>query len=73
MNPDTEWMQPIRPMRVLFKTSETARHHVYIFAIHIIDEYKMEYMTIDGICISALSKSVMYAETLIDGEWTMLG
>jgi hypothetical protein len=73
MSPDTEWMQPVRPMRVLFKTSETDRHYVYIFAIHIIDEYKMEYMTIDGICISALSKSVMYAEIFIDGEWTMLG
>jgi hypothetical protein len=73
MNPDSEWMQPVRPMRILFKTSETDRHHVHIFAVHIIDEYKMEYMTIDGICISALSKSVMYAETFIDGQWAMLG
>ena len=73
MNPDSEWMQPLRPMRVLFKTSEEDRHYVYIFAIHIIDEYKVEYMTIDGICISALSRSVMYAETLIDGHWLRLG
>jgi hypothetical protein len=73
MNPDTsEWMQPIRPMRVLFKTSETQRHNVYIFAIRTIGE-NMEYLTIDGLFMTAMSKSVMYAETLIDGEWTSLG
>jgi hypothetical protein len=73
MNPDTsEWMQPIRPMRVLFKTSETQRHNVYIFAIRTIGE-NMEYLTIDGLLMTAMSKSVMYAETLIDGQWTSLG
>jgi len=68
----TDWMQPIRPMRVLFKTSETARHHVYIFAVRTIGE-QMEYLTIDGIFISALSKSVMYCETMIENSWTRLG
>ena len=76
MNPDdrptSEWMQPVRPMRVLFKTSETARHHVYIFAVRTIGE-QMEYLTIDGIFISALSKSVNHAETLIENNWTRLG
>jgi hypothetical protein len=73
MSPDTsEWMQPVRPMRVLFKTSETQRHNVYIFALRTIGE-NMEYLTIDGLHITAMSKSVMYAETLIDGQWTSLG
>lgn len=73
MSPEpTEWMQPIRPMRVLFKTSETQRHHVYIFAVRTIGE-KMEYLTIDGLHLTAMSKSVMFAETLIDGKWTSLG
>ena len=73
MSPEpTEWMQPIRPLRVLFKTSETQRHHVYIFAVRTIGE-QMEYLTIDGLNLTAMSKSVMYAETLIDGQWTSLG
>lgn len=73
MSPEpTEWMQPIRPLRVLFKTSETQRHHVYIFAVRTIGE-QMEYLTIDGLNLTAMSKSVMYAESLIDGQWTSLG
>lgn len=73
MSPElSEWMQPIRPMRVLFKTSETQRHHVYIFAVRTIGEL-MEYLTIDGLHLTAMSKSVMFAETLIDKEWTSLG
>jgi hypothetical protein len=76
MNPDdrpiSEWMQPVRPMRVLFKTSETQRHHVHIFAVRTIGE-NMEYLTIDGLYLTAMSKSVMFAETLIDGKWTSLG
>ena len=73
MSPEpTEWMQPIRPMRVLFKTSEENRHYVYIFAVRTIGE-QMEYLTIDGIFIQARSKSVMYAETLIDKQWMKLG
>jgi hypothetical protein len=77
MNPDdrpiSEWMQPIRPLRVLFKTSEEDRHHVYILAVRTIGE-QMEYLTIDGIFINALSRSVMYAETmLVENKWTRLG
>jgi hypothetical protein len=73
MSPEpTEWMQPIRPLRVLFKTSEDSRHHVYIFAVRTIGE-QMEYLSIDGIFISALSKSVNHAETLIENHWTRLG
>jgi hypothetical protein len=73
MSPEhSEWMQPIRPMRVLFKTSEENRHHVYIFAVRTIGE-QMEYLTIDGIFISALSRSVNHAETLIENNWTRLG
>ncbi len=68
----SEWMQPIRPMRVLFKTSEEDRHNVYIFAVRTIGE-QMEYLTIDGIFISALSRSVNHAETLIENNWTRLG
>jgi hypothetical protein len=75
MSPETitsEWMQPVRPMRVLFKTSETIRHHVYIFAVRTIGE-QMEYLTIDGIFMSAMSKSVMYCETMIENNWVRLG
>ena len=76
MNPDdrptSEWMQPVRPLRVLFKTSDTDRYYVYIFAVRTIGEH-MEYLTIDGIFISALSKSVNHAETLIENNWTKLG
>ena len=75
MSPETltsEWMQPVRPMRVLFKTSETNRHHVYIFAVRTVGE-QMEYLTIDGIFMSAMSKSVMYCETMIENNWVRLG
>ena len=73
MSPEhSEWMQPIRPMRILFKTSDEDRHHVYIFAVRTIGE-QMEYLTIDGIFISALSRSVNHAETLIENNWTRLG
>jgi hypothetical protein len=33
----------------------------------------MEYLTIDGIFISALSRSVNHAETMIENNWTRLG
>jgi hypothetical protein len=59
-------------MRILFKTSDEDRHHVYIFAVRTIGE-QMEYLTIDGIFISALSRSVNHAETLIENNWTRLG
>jgi len=75
MSPETvtsEWMQPIRPMRVLFKTSDTIRHHIYVFAVRTIGD-QMEYLSIDGIFIAAQSRSVMYAETLIENNWTRLG
>lgn len=76
MNPDTrpisEWMQPVRPMRVLFKTSDTDRHYLQIFALRTASD-ECEYLTIDGIFIQARSKSIMFAETLIEGKWTRLG
>lgn len=81
MNPDdrpiTDWMQPVRPIRVLFQAGdrEEHRHYIYIFAIR--TKYatasECEYLTIDGIFIDARSKSVMFAETLIDGKWLRLG
>jgi len=76
MNPDTrptsEWMQPIRPIRVLFKTNEENRHYIHIFALRTAGD-ECEYLTIDGIFIQARSKHIMYAETLIDGHWLRLG
>ena len=73
MSPEpTEWMQPIRPLRVLFKTSDEDRHYIYIFAVRTIG-FQMEYLSIDGIFISALSRSVNHAETLIENNWVKLG
>ena len=73
MSPEpTECMQPIRPMRVLFKTSDEDRHYIYIFAVRTIG-FQMEYLSIDGIFISALSRSVNHAETMIENNWTKLG
>ena len=77
MNPDerpiSEWMQPVRPIRILFQAGEVVeRHYIYIFAIRTAGS-ECEYLTIDGIFIQARSKSVMFAETLIDGHWTRLG
>ena len=77
MNPDdrpiSEWMQPVRPIRVLFQAGDPAhRHYIHIFAIRTAGE-ECEYLTIDGIFIQARSKSVMFAETLIDGHWLRLG
>jgi len=76
MNPDTrptsEWMQPIRPIRILFKANEENRYFIHVFALRTAGD-ECEYLTIDGIFIQARSKSVMYAETLIDKEWMKLG
>ena len=76
MNPDTrptsEWMQPIRPIRILFKANEENRYYIHVFAIRTAGD-ECEYLTIDGIFIQARSKNVMFAETLIDKEWTRLG
>ncbi len=76
MNPDTrptsEWMQPVHPIRILFKANEENRYYIYIFALRTAGD-ECEYLTIDGIFIQARSKSVMYAETLIDGNWLRLG
>jgi hypothetical protein len=78
MNPDdrpiSEWMQPVRPIRVLFQAGDNLdhRHWLHIFALRTAGE-ECEYLTIDGIFIQARSKSVMFAETLIDGHWLRLG
>jgi hypothetical protein len=76
MNPDdrptSEWMQPIRPIRILFKANEENRYYIHVFALRTAGD-ECEYLTIDGIFIQARSKSVMYAETLIDGHWLRLG
>ena len=76
MNPDTrptsEWMQPIRPIRILFKANEENRYYIHVFALRTAGD-ECEYLTIDGIFIQARSKSVMFAETLIDKEWMKLG
>jgi hypothetical protein len=76
MSPETvtsEWMQPVRPIRVLFDAGEVVqRHYIHIFAIRTAGS-ECEYLTIDGIFIQARSKSVMFAETLIDGNWVRLG
>ena len=70
--PTSEWMQPIRPIRILFKANEENRYYIHVFAIRTAGD-ECEYLTIDGIFIQARSKSVMFAETLIDKEWTRLG
>lgn len=77
MNPDTrptsEWMQPIRPIRVLFQAGDPEhRYYIYIFALRTAGD-ECEYLTIDGIFIQARSKSCMYAETLVDNHWLRLG
>ncbi len=76
MNPDTrptsEWMQPVRPIRILFKANEENRYYIHVFALRTAGD-ECEYLTIDGIFIQARSKSVMFAETLIDNEWMKLG
>ena len=76
MNPDeypiSEWMQPVRPIRILFKSGEDSRHWIHIFAIRTAGS-ECEYLSIDGIFILARSKSVYFAETLIDGHWLRLG
>ena len=77
MNPDdrptSEWMQPVRPIRVLFQAGDPEhRHYIHIFALRTAGD-ECEYLSIDGIFIHARSKIVMFAETLIDGEWMKLG
>lgn len=78
MNPDdrptSEWMQPIRPLRVLFRTGDDGenRYYLQIFALRTAGD-ECEYLTIDGVFIQARSKSVMFAETLIDGQWLRVG
>ena len=78
MNPDdrpiSEWMQPVRPIRILFQAGreEQIRHYIHIFALRNAGD-ECEYLTIDGIFIQARSKSCMFAETLIDGDWSRVG
>jgi hypothetical protein len=77
MNPDdrpiSEWMQPVRPIRILFQAGGAEhRHYIHIFALRTAGS-ECEYLTSDGIFIQARSKSVMFAETLIDGHWLRLG
>jgi hypothetical protein len=69
----SEWMQPVRPIRVLFQAGDPEhRYYIHIFALRTAGD-ECEYLTIDGIFIQARSKSCMYAETLIDGHWLRLG
>ena len=73
--PTSEWMQPVRPMRILFQSGDLDnpnRHYIHIFALRTKGS-ECEYLSIDGIFIQARSRSVMFAETLIDGNWLRLG
>ena len=73
--PTSEWMQPVRPMRILFQAGDSDnpnRHYIHIFALRTAG-MECEYLSIDGIFIQARSRSVMFAETLIDGHWLRLG
>ena len=77
MNPDhSEWMQPIRPLRISFKlpATDTLKEKtviVQIFAVRTrLDD--TEYLTIDGTFVLSSSKHCLGAETLIDGKWTHL-
>ena len=77
MNPDdrpiSEWMQPVRPIRVLFQAGDAEhRYYIHIFALRTAGD-ECEYLTIDGIFIQARSKYCMFAETLIDGDWSRVG
>ncbi len=72
----TEWMQPVRPMRILFQAGDSDnpnRHYIHIFALRTSLGMHCQYLSIDGIFIEARSRSVMFAETLIDGNWLRLG
>lgn len=82
MSPETtEWMQPIRPLRVNFKLNELAitdtytipakTMTIYVFAVRTVGD-QVEYLTIDGTIILAKAPSLMYAETLIDRDWVHL-
>jgi hypothetical protein len=76
MSPDniSEWMQPIRQIRVLFRDSTNPENswYIYVFAIRTLGD-QMEYLTIDGIFIYANSKSIMFAEVLVESQWQRLG
>jgi hypothetical protein len=61
MNPDdrpiSEWMQPVRPIRVLFQAGDAEhRYYIHIFALRTAGS-ECEYLSIDGIFIQARSKS----------------
>jgi hypothetical protein len=77
MNPDdrpiSEWMQPVRPIRILFKLETRTVGTTSTSSLCVPLASECEYLTIDGIFIQARSKSVMFAETLIDGHWLRPG
>jgi hypothetical protein len=63
-----EFMQPVRPLRIVRKLSD--RHiTLQVFAV-CVDDLQVKYLTIDGMFYE--QKTISFAETFIDGEWVAI-
>ena len=71
----TEWMQPIRTMRIKYRMlpGEPLKDvWVYVFAMRT-SPIGAEYLSLEGTIILASSRLVLYAQTLIGENWESVG
>jgi hypothetical protein len=61
-----EFMQPVRPLRIVHRLSDGQYVTLQVFAVCVKDS-EVNYLTIDGVFYER--KTISFAETFIDGEW----
>lgn len=65
---NSDWREPLHPLKVVMRDSDAYRIHP-IFAVRFQDR-DMEYLTINGMFLTW--KDILYAQYLIDGEWSQI-
>lgn len=72
-----EWQQPNNPLRIRYKVEQpleaggSLMYFIPILAFRVVDD-QMDFLTINGTIIPALSRNVMYTDILLNGEWMHL-
>ena len=65
---NSDWREPLHPLKVVMRDSDAYRIHP-IFAVRFQDR-DMEYLTINGMFLTW--KDILYAQYLINGEWSQI-
>jgi len=64
-----EFMQPVRPLRIVRRLNDGTHITLQVFAM-CVNDFEVKYLTIDGMFYE--QKTISFAETHIDGTWVAI-